>query len=87
MSVAAEVIGIARGENCKVCKMFNESAEMSCGHMVPYTVIEANTVDLLYGSLTLHPGYVNGNKISLLRNSKFTLIGIKKKCSPNRLYR
>lgn len=35
IAMTADVIGIERSDNCKDCKMFNESAEFSYGPTAP----------------------------------------------------
>lgn len=79
MAMATDVIGIERSDNCKDCKMFNESAEFSYGPTAPQTVIEAL-------SLTLYPAYGNDNKILWLWDSRSTLMDIMKEYGHSKDY-
>lgn len=63
--------------SCKTCKSFHESL-LTCGHVIPLVVNQANAVKVTEGKLKLHPGRVNGKRIKLLRDTGATLIGVNK---------
>lgn len=77
MEMGVEVLGIELNENCTLCIIFNETAELSCRHTAPYTVVEATAVDMLNGDPKNYPGYVNNMKICLLRDSESTPIEVR----------
>lgn len=78
MANAAYVTGIEPVESCCVCKSFNENDQLSCGQTVLFTTVVGKGFDILPCHLKLVLGFVNNYKVSILRDSGSTLIGVKK---------
>lgn len=65
-------------DNCETCKTFYESAKLHCCHVIPHVVADANTANLLHGTLKKQPVFTNIKYISYILHTGANLVGIRK---------
>ncbi|BFZ03151.1 hypothetical protein BsWGS_06190 [Bradybaena similaris] len=72
------VSGIDDIQQCNICKVFHESSKLYCGHVIPMSVADGNALRSMNGKLQIVAGFVNNVKVSVLRDTGSTLIGVQK---------